>query len=98
MDRDHAIGILASHADEIRARGVASLALFGSVARGDQRPESDIDIMIDLVPGSGVSLLDFISLQRYLEEILHTRVDLVTRNDLHPDLRSNILHDTKDVF
>lgn len=98
MDRDHAIGILARHADEIRARGVASLALFGSVARGDQRPESDIDIMIDLVPGSRVSLFDIMDLQDRLSALLAARVDLVTRGGLHPDLRDDILGDAVRVF
>jgi len=98
MDRDRAIAILASHADEIRARGVASLALFGSVARGEERPESDVDILIDLVPDSRVSLFDVMDLQDRLGDLLAARVDLVTRGGLHPDLRDDILGDAIRVF
>lgn len=54
---------------------IHSLALFGSWARGDQRPDSDIDILVDVDPSIG---LDFVTLAMKLEQILHTSVDLIS--------------------
>lgn len=89
--------------DEIRARlgallpalkaryGVRSLALFGSYARGEQTPESDLDLLVefDRVPG----MLAFVNLQHTLEERLGVPVDLFTRPMLKPRLAPRILRD-----
>ncbi len=48
MDRNRIIAVLSEHADEIRARGVTRLALFGSAVRGEARPGSDIDLLIEV--------------------------------------------------
>ena len=68
------------------ARGVTGLRVFGSVARGEDRPGSDVDLLADLPPG--MSLLGLARLQAELEAILGTRVDLVPAGDLKPDVRA----------
>jgi len=67
------------------AHGVSGLRVFGSVARGDDRPGSDVDLLADLPPG--MSLFGLARLQAELEAIVGTRVDLVPAADLKPDVR-----------
>lgn len=63
--------------------------MFGSVARGDARDDSDIDLLVDMEPGR--TLLDLVALSRELEERLGRRVDVVTKGGLSPHLRDRIL-------
>ncbi|MCK4659250.1 MAG: nucleotidyltransferase family protein [Phycisphaerae bacterium] len=63
--------------------------IFGSVARGDARPDSDIDLLVDLEPGR--SLLDHVGLWQDLEELLGRRVDVVVDGSLNPHLEKRIL-------
>ena len=66
------------------AHGVSGLRVFGSVARGEDRPGSDVDLLADLPPG--MSLFGLGRVQAELEAILGTRVDLVPAGDLKPDV------------
>lgn len=70
--------------------GVTGLCLFGSVARGDNRPDSDVDILVDMPP----KILLMSDLKDYLEKILHSSVDLVRRHS-HMSQRflSQVNHD-----
>jgi predicted nucleotidyltransferase/DNA-binding XRE family transcriptional regulator len=70
------------------AHRVSNVRVFGSVARGEDRPDSDVDLLVDLPAGMG--LLGLFRLQRDLEEILHARVDVVPADGLKPEVRSNI--------
>ena len=65
-----------------RKRRVHRIAVFGSVARGEARPGSDLDLLVDFEPGA--SLLDHVGLFQDLEELLGVGVDVVTRNALKP--------------
>ena len=68
---------------------VKRFGIFGSYARREQTLSSDIDILVDYeeLP----NLLELIELEYYLEEILHLKIDLVTRNGIKPQLRDSIL-------
>lgn len=72
-----------------RQHGASNVAVFGSVARGEDHATSDIDFLVDLEPER--SLLDHIGLQQELHDLLGVRVDVVTRRGLHPLLRDNVL-------
>lgn len=73
------------------AHGVSGLRVFGSVSRGQDRPDSDLDLLADLP--AGMSLFGLARLQADLESIIGTRVDLVSAADLKPDVRSRVDRD-----
>lgn len=91
MRRDEVLAILAEHQDEIRAQGVTSLSLFGSVARDEAGPESDVDLLIEVERPFGLFAL--VRLQMYFEDLLGCTVDLVHRDSIKPMLRETILND-----
>ena len=91
MRRDEALRILAEHRDELAAMGAASLSLFGSVARDEAGPDSDVDVLIDLARPLGYFGLAAIHLR--LEEVFGQRVDLVTINGVKPAYRPYIIPD-----
>lgn len=82
----------------LRSKGIASLALFGSVVRGDARPDSDVDVLIDTDPRSRFSLVDLVSVKTLLEERLGRGVDVVTRRGLDPAIRERVFGECERVF
>ena len=72
-----------------RRHGISRLALFGSAARGDLGPESDIDLLVEFVPGRRVGLR-FITVQEELRSLLGRKVDLNTRAFLSPHFRDHV--------
>lgn len=89
MRRDNVLRILADHRVELANLGVGSIALFGSLARGEARPESDVDLLVDFI--QPVGLFELVDLKTYLEELLGCSVDLVTRDSIKRQLRDRIL-------
>ena len=89
MNREEIIQAIETNTIALEQRGVKSLAIFGSVARGDFTDQSDVDILVEF--NRAVGLFDFIRLKMFLEEILHRRVDLVTPDALKPALKQRIL-------
>jgi predicted nucleotidyltransferase len=82
---------------EIRALGVARLALFGSVLHGSARPDSDVDLLVQFA--AGAKTFDrFVRLCDLLEEHLGRRVELVTTESLSPFIGPRILADAQDVL
>lgn len=73
------------------AHGVRNLRVFGSVARGEDRPDSDVDLLVDLPPG--LSLFGLGRVEAELEAILGSRVDLIPAPDLKPDTRVRVQQD-----
>jgi predicted nucleotidyltransferase len=69
------------------ARGVRRAALFGSVARGDHRPDSDIDIMIEFDPDAHVTVFDYVGLKEFIAGLFDRPVDVVSREGLKPYVR-----------
>lgn len=98
MNRDQAVAVLREHASELRERGVARLALFGSVVRGEARTGSDVDLLVDIDPSRKFSLFDLAALRLYMSDILGAEVDLVQRGRLKPLLRDAILEEALDVL
>lgn len=88
MRRNEALAILAAHQQELKEYGVKSLALFGSVARDEARPDSDVDLLVEF--SQPVDLFEFVRLQQYLEAMLGRPVDLGTSDSLKPQLRERV--------
>jgi predicted nucleotidyltransferase len=89
MNRKDALRVLTERSAEIRRRfSVKDLAIFGSTARDEARPESDLDMLVTF---EGPSEFDrFMDLKFYLEDMLGVQVDLVTKRALRPELRPQI--------
>ena len=81
-----------------RRYSVKELSLFGSAARGEMRPESDIDIIVEFEPGVRVGLIRFESLAEQLEALTGRTVDLVTRRGLKPWVRPGALKDPRVIY
>lgn len=75
--------------------GARNVRLFGSAARGDARPGSDIDILVEWEPGR--SLLDHVALMQDLADLLGVKVDVVTRDALHRYIRDEILAEARPL-
>jgi uncharacterized protein len=89
MRRDVALQIIASHERELRDLGVRSLALFGSVARDQAQPGSDVDALVEF--DRPVGFFHLFDVQERLEGFLGCKVDLVTLGGLRPEIRETVL-------
>lgn len=92
------IGTLRAHEGELRGLGVAHAAVFGSVARGEERTDSDIDILVDLDRQHPIGIFEYARLKIYINELLNGAGDVVNRRTLKPLLRDSILRDCVNAF
>jgi uncharacterized protein len=94
--------------DEIRALGprlaelcekygIAELAVFGSIARGDERPDSDVDLLYVRLPGNDLGM-SYFALQEDLEKLFGRPVDLVPKDGLHRAIREQVLEDARVLY
>ena len=95
MDINSVSLILHKHQADLDQFSVKSLAVFGSVARGEATESSDIDLLVEF--SQPVGLFEFIRLKYYLENLIGSKVDLVTPDALHPALRDSILNEAVNV-
>ena len=90
--RDDVLTVLQAHREELRHFGVVSLILFGSVARDQAGPQSDIDLLVELKRPAGYFTV--VRLQEHLEHLLKARVDLLTPGAIDDRLRERISHES----
>jgi predicted nucleotidyltransferase len=98
MDKHDIIARLKENEAALRAQGVVHAALFGSMARGDHRPDSDIDIMIELDPAARVTMFDYVDIKEYVESLFQGPVDVVNRDGLKPFVRPRATFDAIYAF
>lgn len=98
MNRQDAIAILLAHRDDLRARGVRRAALFGSVARDEARPDSDLDILIELDPDADIDAFSYAGLKMYIAGLFPGPVDVVNRDALKRRLRHPVGADAVYAF
>lgn len=98
MDSREILAKLRENAAALRARGVQHAALFGSYARGDARPDSDIDILIEIEPGALINLFDYVEITQYIAGLFPSHVDVANRNRLKPLVRPTAERDAVYAF
>ena len=96
QDKQEIFGLLRGREDKIRSLGVKRLALFGSFARGEQNPDSDIDVLVEFERDQK-SFDHFIHLAFFLEELFKRPVELVTPESLSPYLKPHITQNIEYV-
>ena len=90
MNCQDVIARLRENEAALRARGVTHAALFGSRARGDERPDSDTDILIELDPDAPIGVYEYVGIKDYIASLFDGPVDVVNREGLKPYVRSSI--------
>jgi predicted nucleotidyltransferase len=87
MNSSEALETLRRSEQALRGHGVKHVALFGSVARGSNRPDSDIDIMIEIDPDARITVFDYVDLKEYIARLFDEPVDVVSREGLKSHVR-----------
>lgn len=95
---DQVIACLQAHAAELHAAGIRHLSLFGSVARGEAGPDSDIDLVVELDCRKHITLIALAELEFKLGDLLGGKVDLLPEPIQKPRLRANVERDRRRVF
>ena len=95
---DRVLDTLRTHENELRRLGVSHAAVFGSVARGEARADSDVDVLVDLDQDRPLGIFEYARLKIYINEILNGTGDVVNRRTLKPLLRDSILRDAVHAF
>ncbi len=98
MTREEIIARLRENEAALRARGVTHAAVFGSRARGDARPYSDTDIMIEIDPEAPVTIYGYVRIKDFIASLFDGPVDAVDREGLKPYLRPAVTTDTVYAF
>lgn len=98
MDRTIILTRLRAHEPELRNLGVARLSLFGSVARGEARSGSDVDLAAELDHSRRLGLFHYAAIAERLEEMLGAKVDLLTEPARKPRMQAEIDRDRVHVF
>jgi uncharacterized protein len=98
MDKTAVIATLRAHEPELKAAGIAHLALFGSTVRGEDRAGSDVDLVASFDPRRRLSLLDVVGLENRLSDLLGREVDLVEEDSLLAGIRERALKEAVRAF
>lgn len=86
-------------AEVCRERGVRKLLLFGSRARGDARPDSDVDLIVDYDPASGMTMFEFMDLEEELARLFEGfKVDVISNRGISPHFKDSIFCSTRVLY
>lgn len=96
--KEGVIATLKALEPELRARGITSAALFGSIVHGRARPDSDVDVLIAIDPAAEFDLIDLVGVKNLLSDRLGRAVDVVEKESLKPLIRDGILAEAEPVF
>ena len=72
--------------------------MFGSAVRGQMRPDSDIDLLVEFLPDAGIDLIDYAGLMLDLSKLLGRKVDLASKRGLKPMIRASILGEARVLY
>ncbi len=90
MDRDHVLATLRAHEGKLKQAGIVRLSLFGSTARGDGGPDSDVDLLAAFDSTRRISILDIAGMELDLSEILGCKVDLLEEGRLKARVQKSV--------
>jgi uncharacterized protein len=98
MTREEIISTIRKNADAIKAEGVTRLAIFGSRVRGDNDPDSDIDVLVEVEPDASFSLLNLIGVEHIIEDVTGLPAQATMRRSIPPRFAERIADDIVEVF
>jgi predicted nucleotidyltransferase len=98
MTRREAVRRLTRNREKLRTYDVLHIAVFGSTARDQATPHSDVDVLVEFVPEAHVGLFTFVRLLAFLGDVMGTRIDLATPDALRPEMRDEILAEAVRAF
>lgn len=98
MNRDGILALIKRNEAELRRRGVAHAALFGSAARGEARAGSDLDVLVEIAPDASLDVYDYVGLKQFIAAMFPGPVDVANRATLHADIRSAVERDALYAF
>jgi predicted nucleotidyltransferase len=98
MTLEKALQTLREAEAALRAKGVVHAGIFGSTARGEQRANSDIDIIVDFDPSVPITIYDYVGIKDDIAELFEQPVDVIDRRGLKPDLRQPVTRDLVYAF
>jgi predicted nucleotidyltransferase len=98
MTRDDVIEVLRAHEAPLRRQGVQRAALFGSTARGETKPGSDIDIMVEIDPLAHIDLYGYVGITQYIADLFNVPVDVADRTMLLESVRRTAERDAVYAF
>ena len=84
--------------DLCRQYRVRELSFFGSAARGEMRPDSDIDMLVEFLPDANIDLVDYAGLMLDLSHLFGRKVDLVSKRGLKPLIRASVLEQARLLY
>lgn len=90
MDREHVIAKLRAHERQLREAGIVRLSLFGSTARGQAGPDSDVDLLAAFDNSRRLSLLDVIHMENQISDLLGCKIDLIEEGTLKPRVQKSV--------
>jgi uncharacterized protein len=95
---DHVLALLRQQETLLRRRGILHAGVFGSVARGDDTPRSDVDILVEIDYSTGFGTMDLMEVEERLSSLLGRRVDVVSAGGLKPGKHDSIRRDAVRAF
>ncbi|CAN5415961.1 nucleotidyltransferase [soil metagenome] len=98
MNRAELVTKIKTQEQAIEAEGATALYVYGSRARDDQRPDSDLDVYVEYTPQSRFSLMSLAGIQVILTDTTGLQVSITTRDSLHPDIREAIESEAVKIF
>ena len=98
MTREEIVAAIRKNAEAIRAEGVTKLAIFGSRARGDNRADSDIDVLIEVEPDVSFSILDLIGVEHIIQDATGLPAQATMRRSMPSRFAERIADDILEVF
>jgi uncharacterized protein len=98
MTREEIVAAIRGNSEAIKAAGVTGLAIFGSRARGDNRPDSDIDVLIEVEPDASFSILNLIGVEHIIQDATGLQTQATLRRSMPSRFAQRIADDIVEVF